>query len=152
MTTIAARRTPAAELLIDLCADLLLDVSVEHSSGQGITVRGPSGEQIDIDLRDGRLSMLEQVLRGMRFDFTELPLLVLGDSKEIRLLTPRIAVAKLLPTVYSFTHNRYGVIAGTEQVRARFSADVFRAMAAEPGPTPCPVPIRGPSAPSPDDG
>jgi phosphoribosylaminoimidazole-succinocarboxamide synthase len=57
---------------------------------------------------------------------------VRGDSKEIRLLTPRIALARLLPTVYSFTFNRYGIAPGTDEVRARFSAEIFRSMSLEP--------------------
>jgi phosphoribosylaminoimidazole-succinocarboxamide synthase len=76
--------------------------------------------------------MIEQVLRGLQFNFDELPLLVKGDSKEIRLLTPRIALARLLPTVYSFTFNRYGFAPGTDEVRARFSAEIFRSMSREP--------------------
>ncbi|MBD8546791.1 phosphoribosylaminoimidazolesuccinocarboxamide synthase [Sphingomonas sp. CFBP 8760] len=77
--------------------------------------------------------MIEQLLQQLRFDFKALPLLTKGESKEIRLLTPRIALARLLPTVYSFTHRRYGIAPGTDAVRARFSADLFRAMASAPG-------------------
>ena len=78
-------------------------------------------------------SLIEQVLAQLDVDFESLPLLVRGDSKEIRLLTPRIALAQLLPTVYSYTYNRYGVAPGTDAVRTRFTAELFRAMAAEPG-------------------
>jgi hypothetical protein len=52
--------------------------------------------------------MIEQLLRQLDFDFAHLPPFVVGESKEIRLLTPRVVVAKLLPTVYSFTKIRYG--------------------------------------------
>ena len=41
--------------------------------------------------------------------------------------------ARLLPTIYSFTYNRYGEVSGSDEIRARFSAQVFREMAAELG-------------------
>jgi|GEM_PF-3037634 len=127
----------ALDYLLDVCQDLELEV---HPDGQclsrdRISIRGPSGEPISIDLCPSRFPLVEQVIRGVQFDFTALPLLVRGESKEIRLLTPRIAVARLLPTVYSFTSQRYGVVSGTDEVRARFSAELFREMAAYPGTT-----------------
>jgi len=120
-------------LLLDECADLEIDLRVEQASSRQLEVTGPSGERFTVDLAPGHAAMLEQVLRGLRFDFEALPSLVLGDSKDIRLLTPKVTVARLLPTVYSFTNNRYGTVPGTDEVRARFSADVFRAMAESPG-------------------
>ena len=48
---------------------------------------------------------MDQILQQVHFDFPELPLLVLGDSKEIRLLTPKIALARLLPTLV-FVHEQ----------------------------------------------
>jgi phosphoribosylaminoimidazole-succinocarboxamide synthase len=127
--------SPALVHVVDACADLGLDVRPIAAAGaeDRLILRGPSGESISVDLRFGRLSMIEQVLRSVQVDFVTLPLLVRGDSKEIRLLTPRIALTRLLPTVYSFTFNRYGVVPGTDEVRARFSAELFRQMAAEPG-------------------
>lgn len=123
----------AMDYLLDSCDDLGLHVLPEVSSDpQRMSLKGPVGEDITIDLRATRFSMIEQVLRALSFEFEKLPLLVRGDSKEIRLLTPRIALARLLPTVYSFTFNRYGVVPGTDEVRARFSAEVFRSMALEP--------------------
>lgn len=125
----------ALDYLLDVCQDLQLEVRPDGQSQDTnrISIRGPSGELISIELGTSRDSMVEQVIRGVQFDFASLPLLVRGDSKEIRLLTPRIALAKLLPTVYSFTHNRYGEVPGTDEIRARFSAEVFRQMAAYPG-------------------
>lgn len=128
---------PALDYSLDLCQELQLEVKPEGqcSEQDKIFLRGPSAELITIDLHSSRIPIIEQILRGVRFDFQTLPLLVRGDSKEIRLLTPRIALAKLLPTVYSYTYNRYGVAAGTDEVRARFSAEIFRQMAAYPGST-----------------
>lgn len=125
-----------ADYLLDLCRDLELDVSLRMSSGAGghIVLEGPRGETMLIDPRHSGASMIEQVLAQLDVDFEALPLLVRGDSKEIRLLTPRIALAKLLPTVYSYTYNRYGLAPGTDEVRTLFSAELFRKMAAEPGP------------------
>lgn len=49
-----------------------------------------------------------------------------GESKIVRRLTPVLLAQKFKPTVYSFTENRCGEAAGTDEVRARFSAKVFR--------------------------
>lgn len=127
--------SPAFDYLLDACNDLQLEVQpgdLDHDGDQ-FSIRGPAGEPIRIDVRLSQISLVEQALRGIRFDFASLPLLVRGDSKEIRLLTPRIALVRLIPTVYSFTYNRYGEVPGTDEVRARFSAELFREMAAEPG-------------------
>jgi phosphoribosylaminoimidazole-succinocarboxamide synthase len=123
---------PAAESLVDQCEVLGIDVRIDSVSRGRIAVRGPSGEAIEVQLEGSPYAMLEQVLRGLAFRFADLPLLTVGESKEIRLLTPRIALAKLLPTVYSFTNQRYGEAPGTEVVRARFSAEIFRTMAQAP--------------------
>ncbi len=61
-----------------------------------------------------------------RPSFSDLPLLVEGDSKEIRLLNSSVCLERLKPTVYSYTENRYGIAPGTDIVRARFTAAVFR--------------------------
>jgi phosphoribosylaminoimidazole-succinocarboxamide synthase len=132
--TTAARLPVAATLLLEECADLQLVVELVSASARGIRLIGPTGERIDISAGPGHRSGLEQLLTGLRIDFDRLPVLVRGDSKDIRLLTPAIALARLLPTAYSFTHNRYGTVPGTEDVRARFAAEVFRAMADQPGP------------------
>lgn len=124
----------SVELLIDQCAELQLDISVSQATEKTIFLEGPSGESIEVRLTDNSLSMVEQVIQGIRFEFCSLPKVARGESKEIRLLTPKITLAKLLPSVYSFTNNRYGVAPGTELVRARFSAEIFRYMARQPGP------------------
>ena len=128
--------SPALAHIVDTCADLGLTIRplAAATTGDRLRLAGPTGESITVDLRPGGLPLVEQVLRAVQFDFAALPLLVKGDSKEIRLLTPRIALARLLPTVYSFTFNRYGIVPGSDHIRARFSAELFREMAAEPGP------------------
>lgn len=133
---IAAECSAETEYLLDVCKDLKLSVYACMSSsieGQ-IVLTGPHGETILVEPANPEMSMIEQVLAQIDVDFDNLPLLVRGDSKEIRLLTPRIALAKLLPTVYSYTYNRYGLAPGTDEARTHFSAELFRKMADEPGP------------------
>lgn len=122
--------------LLDLCGDLELGVTAPRSrrAEHRFVLEGPAGEKILVDPENSELGMIEQVLAQLKIDFANLPLLVRGDSKEVRLLTPRLALAKLIPSVYSFTYNRYGTAPGTDHVRARFSAELFRRMAAAPGP------------------
>jgi phosphoribosylaminoimidazole-succinocarboxamide synthase len=129
-----SKRVPdAVALLLDQCADLELDVRVERVKDQLIMLRGPAGERITVDIDRSALSMIEQLLRGIEIDFDALPRLVQGDSKDIRLLTPALSLARLIPSVYSFTENRYGQVPGTELIRARFSADLFRTLDCRPG-------------------
>ncbi|MFL6164074.1 MAG: phosphoribosylaminoimidazolesuccinocarboxamide synthase [Jatrophihabitantaceae bacterium] len=132
-TATKPRLCPEADLLLDECADLEIDLQVEQVIARQLEVTGPAGERFVVDIAPGHAAMLEQVLQGMRFDFDALPSLVLGDSKDVRLLTPKVTLARLRPTVYSFTNNRYGTVPGTDEVRARFSAAVFRSMAESPG-------------------
>lgn len=124
------------DYLLDVCEDLELHIKPcgSREAEEKTVLLGPRGERIDIDPCNAGISMLEQVLAQIDIDFETLPLLVRGESKEIRLLTPKIALARLLPTVYSFTYNRYGEVPGTDEVRARFSAELFRKMATDPGP------------------
>jgi hypothetical protein len=129
----AARPNPAAASVIDQCQALDLQITFVRSAAGILHLTGPRGEAISVRMAPDNGGMIEQVLQQLDFQFSALPLLTLGESKEIRLLTPRVALARLLPTVYSFTNNRYGVVAGTELIRARFCADLFRAMADDPG-------------------
>ncbi|MBP0625244.1 phosphoribosylaminoimidazolesuccinocarboxamide synthase [Cupriavidus consociatus] len=120
-------------VLQDQCEELDLRLTLTGVGDGLIFLSGPAGESIRVRLFDPEFSMLEQVIRGLRFEFDNLPLLCRGESKEIRLLTRGVAVAKLLPTVYSFTENRYGQVEGTEIVRSCFSAMIFREMKLHPG-------------------
>jgi len=133
MTLHTLLRVPLLDDFLHTCADLRLDVrlgTVDEAAGVA-TMVGPAGETITVRLESAR-APLEQLLQGLHFDFEALPLLVRGESKEIRLLTPNVCLARLLPTAYSYTNNRYGVVPGTDHVRARFSAEIFRAMQADP--------------------
>ncbi|UIF88181.1 phosphoribosylaminoimidazolesuccinocarboxamide synthase [Cupriavidus sp. UYPR2.512] len=122
----------AACVLQDQCEELELRLTLTGVEDGLIFLMGPAGESIRVRPFDSEISMLEQVIRGLRFEFDDLPLLCRGESKEIRLLTRRVAVAKLLPTLYSFTANRSGQVDGTEIVRSSFSAMIFREMKLDP--------------------
>jgi phosphoribosylaminoimidazole-succinocarboxamide synthase len=82
----------------------------------------------DVTLK-GSETLLERVLRELPLDFPSLPLLTEGDSKEVRLWTDNTVVIRFKPTVYSYTANRYGEVAGTDELRAKFTAAVFRRLA-----------------------
>ncbi len=82
----------------------------------------------DVALEGGE-KLLERALRELPLDFPTLPLLVEGESKEIRLWTDKTVVMRFKPTVYSYTANRYGEVAGTDELRAKFTAVIFRRMA-----------------------
>jgi phosphoribosylaminoimidazole-succinocarboxamide synthase len=49
--------------------------------------------------------------------FKELPLVIEGESKEVRYAGEGQVVIRLKPTIYSYTHNRAGEIPGSEVVR-----------------------------------
>ncbi len=51
--------------------------------------------------------------------FKAMPLVVEGESKEVRYCGNGEVIIRLKPTVYSYTHNRAGVIAGTDTLRLR---------------------------------
>jgi phosphoribosylaminoimidazole-succinocarboxamide synthase len=74
--------------------------------------------------------MLERALRAIPIDFDALSVVFEGESKSVRLWTDRVVVMRFKPTVYSYTHNRYGEARGTDVVRLRFAAALFREMAA----------------------
>ena len=54
-------------------------------------------------------------------EFRRLPLVVEGESKEVRYAGKGLAVIRYKPTIYSFTANRSGVIPGSEVLRLRAS-------------------------------
>ena len=76
-------------------------------------------------------SLIEKVISKLSFDFDELPILVEGESKIVKLLNDKIVVELFKPTIYSFTKNRYGRVDGTDELRAKFTSEVFRRMNAE---------------------
>ena len=61
-------------------------------------------------------------------DFVKLPLIIEGESKIVREVGPsgldtdlNLVVIQLKPTIYSYTHNRAGIIEGTESLRLKCS-------------------------------
>ncbi len=61
--------------------------------------------------------------------FEKFPLVIRGESKEVRYLGRGLVVIKFLPTIYSFTQNRCAIVEGSEKMRLRASAifvDVLR--------------------------
>lgn len=93
-------------------------------------LRGAQEHRNTIVPLDGPETLLERALRLLPLDFCSLPLLVEGESKILRLWTDKVVVARFKPTVYSFTANRYGEVAGTDVIRVKFTAALFRSMAA----------------------
>jgi len=79
-------------------------------------------ENISVDF------LVEKVINLLPINFDELPLLIEGESKIVKLLNDNIVVEKFKPTVYSYTKNRYGIVGGTEDLRAKFTAEIFRKM------------------------
>lgn len=61
--------------------------------------------------------------------FYELPLVAEGNSKEVRYMGNGMVAIKLKPTVYSYTHNRAGEIAGTDDLRLRASKALLEVVA-----------------------
>lgn len=54
-------------------------------------------------------------------DFKSLPLVIEGESKEVRYLGGGRVAIRFKPTVYSFTHNRCDVVPGSDRVRLETS-------------------------------
>lgn len=52
-------------------------------------------------------------------DFAQLPLVIEGESKEVRYLEQGLVVIRFKPTIYSFTHNRCGIVPGSDTLRLK---------------------------------
>lgn len=52
-----------------------------------------------------------------RREFAQMPLVIEGESKEVRYAGEGEVVIRLKPTIYSYTHNRTGEIPGSDMVR-----------------------------------
>ena len=52
-------------------------------------------------------------------EFRQLPLVAEGESKEVRYCGNGRVVIRLKPTIYSYTHNRAGIIPGSDILRLR---------------------------------
>lgn len=68
----------------------------------------------------------QQLLADADARFNELPLLAEGESKILRAVTPKLAIVRLKPTLYSITANRSGVVEGTDSLRLRISERLWR--------------------------
>jgi phosphoribosylaminoimidazole-succinocarboxamide synthase len=71
------------------------------------------------------------------FAFEALPFVVEGNSKIVRRWNSSVVLVKLKPTVYSYTHNRTGIVYGSDEVRARFTALIYDRMGRELAPKFC---------------
>jgi phosphoribosylaminoimidazole-succinocarboxamide synthase len=72
--------------------------------------------------------LVEHVIQQLPFQLDQLPLLIEGESKVIKLLNSKMVVEQFKPTVYSVTQNRYGEVEGTAELRVLFSSEVFKSM------------------------
>lgn len=63
-------------------------------------------------------------------DFKAMPLVVEGESKEVRYAGQSQVVIRLKPTVYSFTHNRTGEILGSDVARLQAVQQILPALTA----------------------
>lgn len=54
-------------------------------------------------------------------DFKKLPLVIEGESKEVRYAGSGLVVISFKPTIYSFTANRCGIVEGSNNLRLRAS-------------------------------
>lgn len=52
-------------------------------------------------------------------EFKKLPLVAEGESKEVRYCGGGEVIIRLKPTIYSYTHNRAGIVSGTDTLRLR---------------------------------
>lgn len=126
MTTLVTTPPDAVRLAADLRA-LGFDA---HPRDDHLDVAWPGGGPVALRLEglDGPEGPLELALRALLPPFESLPFLTEGESKVVRQWTPGVVVMKLKPTVYSYSQNRYGVVEGTDRVRARFAAALLRGL------------------------
>ena len=90
---------------------------------------GAGGRNIDLPSRFRPSGGALEILRTpATLAFDDLPLITEGESKIVRRHSPGVVAIRLKPTVYSFTHNRYGEVPGTERIRTFFAAEVFARM------------------------
>jgi phosphoribosylaminoimidazole-succinocarboxamide synthase len=71
--------------------------------------------------------MLNELWRESVASYPSLPIHHAGQSKELRRTTaPGILIGRFLPTLYSFTINRAGVVPGTDRLRMKISRIFWR--------------------------
>jgi phosphoribosylaminoimidazole-succinocarboxamide synthase len=137
--TIAQRHLDTAHVLIKQLRDLGFDAAfaearMQAEAGAGVYIdlvpalnrQQPTPRQVALD---GPETLLERTLRVLPLNVEELPLLVEGESKIVRLWTNNVVAIRFKPMVYSVTTNSYRPAPGTDVVRARFTSQLFREMA-----------------------
>lgn len=122
-----------ASELVELGFDADCSTAASANGSKDVCIRlkqnGP-GEGRDGVSIEGPETLLERTLRALPLDFDSLPLVVEGESKIIRKWTEKVVAIRFKPTVYSFTANRYGEVPGSDRIRLKFTAALFRLMAA----------------------
>jgi phosphoribosylaminoimidazole-succinocarboxamide synthase len=129
--SVGRRRQAQAEDLVGLLGEVGFAAAWKPAPiGNG---RDPDGFDLLIDPSypihlpfDPPDTLLERVLRAVPLEFDSLPIVVEGESKQVRRWTAHTVITRFKPTVYSYTANRYGWAPGTEKVRVQFTAAVFR--------------------------
>jgi phosphoribosylaminoimidazole-succinocarboxamide synthase len=71
----------------------------------------------------------ENHFHAMRERFDSLPLIIEGESKIVRRIDDGMAMVRLKPTLFSYTANRAAVVEGTEYLRLRISALLWKQLA-----------------------
>lgn len=63
--------------------------------------------------------------------FDDLPLLIEGESKVIRVIDDQTVIVRLKPTLFSYSANRAATVEGTDWLRLRISERLWRALEIE---------------------
>ena len=71
----------------------------------------------------------DDVFRGLRDRFDSLPLIIEGESKILRRAGDGLTIVKLKPTLFSYSANRAAEVPGTETLRLRISAILWKKLA-----------------------
>jgi len=71
--------------------------------------------------------MVQELWRESVAGYADLPLFCVGHSKELRHTgVPGILIGRFLPTLYSYTSNRAGIVEGTDTLRMKISRIFWR--------------------------
>jgi phosphoribosylaminoimidazole-succinocarboxamide synthase len=73
------------------------------------------------------IAMLQKLWIDSVGNYADLPLFCAGNSKELRrTAVPGILIGRFLPTLYSYTSNRAGIVSGTDTLRMAISRIFWR--------------------------
>jgi phosphoribosylaminoimidazole-succinocarboxamide synthase len=73
------------------------------------------------------IAMLQKLWIDSVGNYADLPLFCVGNSKELRrTAVPGILIGRFLPTLYSYTSNRAGIVSGTDTLRMAISRIFLR--------------------------